>query len=154
MYRKLKLLLVCLLVYSNVFSKSSSVSCMLARQILPEEFLDKYCLCGEFTDLHMAVINGDKSEVRKLVESGVRVDVKNSLGETAFMTAVRHNRPDIAQILKNAGADVDAEDKDGRSALDWARSVGHHKMVKFLKREIAFTESKGGDPHRAVSSVR
>ena len=76
MYRKLKFLLVCLLISSNAFSESSSVSCKLARQILPEEFLDKYCLCGEYTDLHFALIKGDGSEVKKLIESGVEVNAK------------------------------------------------------------------------------
>ena len=61
---------------------------------------------------------------------------KNTFGETAFMTAVRYNLSGIAQLLKDAGANVGAKDKDGRNALDWARSVGHRGMIEYLENGV------------------
>ena len=154
MNKKLTIFTFSLLIFSNAFSKNPSVTCKVARRILPEEFLDKHCLCGEFTDLHIAVIDGNEPRVRELIESGVRVDAKSTLGETAFMTAVRYNRIDIAQLLKDAGANVGAKDKDGFSALDWARFVMNHEMMVFLERGIIPKRSDDDSVGRDVESIK
>ena len=43
----------------------------------------------------------------------------------------------FAQLLLNAGASLNAKDKRGRSALDWAKKHGDKLMVALVQEEIA-----------------
>ncbi len=64
----------------------------------------------------------------------VDVNDGNKDGMTALMFAVENNSPDVVQVLLDAGADVNAEDKKKRTALDFAkrRKSSVPEMVKML----------------------
>jgi len=48
------------------------------------------------------------------------------------MLAVSHGKIDLAQMLINAGADVNIQDEDGSTALMCASEHGHIDIVKLL----------------------
>ena len=48
------------------------------------------------------------------------------------MLAVSHARLDLAQLLLEAGADVNVQDEDGSTALMCASEHGHVELVKLL----------------------
>jgi len=48
------------------------------------------------------------------------------------MLAVSHGRLDLAELLLEAGADVNVQDEDGSTALMCASEHGHVDLVKLL----------------------
>ena len=48
------------------------------------------------------------------------------------MLAVSHGRLDLAQLLLDAGADVNVQDEDGSTALMCASEHGHVELVQLL----------------------
>ncbi len=56
-------------------------------------------------------------------------------GQTALMLAVSHGRLDMAQLLVEAGAEVNIRDEDGSTALMCAAEHGHMEIVKFLMQQ-------------------
>jgi ankyrin repeat protein len=50
------------------------------------------------------------------------------------MWAAYHGYPEITKILIKAGADVNAKDQDGITALMGAAEQGHAEIVNLLKR--------------------
>lgn len=56
----------------------------------------------------------------------------NKLGETALMQSVRFGNNDSVKMLLKAGADAQAKNKEGLSALDIAKKSGNDEAVKLL----------------------
>ena len=53
-------------------------------------------------------------------------------GQTALMLAASHGRYDMAELLLEAGADVNARDEDGSTALMCACEHGYIDIVQML----------------------
>lgn len=82
---------------------------------------------------------GHSDYVRRVVSTGVNLDHVNDLGWTALLEAVilgDGSKPYqvIVKALVDAGVDTSIEDKDGRTALDHARSKGYAEIVRTLLR--------------------
>ena len=80
---------------------------------------------------------GHVDYVRWVVGTGIDVNHVNDLGWTALLEAVvlgDGSRPyqDIVRALLAAGADPSIEDKDGRTALDHARTKVQARIVRIL----------------------
>ncbi|CAK9780483.1 ankyrin repeat protein [Cutaneotrichosporon oleaginosum] len=76
--------------------------------------------------------------VRRVVQTGIKVNHVNHLGWTALLEAVilgdgGHKHVEIVKILLEAGADLGIRDKDGVSALKHARERGYAEMVRVLE---------------------
>lgn len=56
--------------------------------------------------------------------------------------------------LLDSGADKDARDQDGRSALFWAARFGYTDIVKDLVAEGADTAAKDSDGNTALEVAR
>ena len=59
--------------------------------------------------------------VQFLLEHGAMVNVSNIYGVTPLMKAVSHNQPQSVELMIKAGADVNAKDVDGHTALEYAK---------------------------------
>lgn len=59
--------------------------------------------------------------INSLLQAGAAVDARNSFGETALLVASRRKAPDVVRLLLQHGANPNAKDDTGRSALEWAR---------------------------------
>lgn len=79
-------------------------------------------------DLLMAVDNKDVIEVEKLLMSGANVNARNHLGETPLIRAGSLNMIDL--LLKH-GADINAQDANGYSAL---HNAIHHVEVDTINK--------------------
>ena len=92
--------------------------------------------------LRSACREEDKKTIRMLIAAGVDVNSKGSIGDTALMVTVAMNRKDIADILINAGADVNIGENHDIVPLHWAAMNGYVNMVKFLLEKGANIHSR------------
>jgi len=85
------------------------------------------------TPMSEAALIGSRPVIRELLAAGVDPDSPNPEGETALMLVVRTGHIDAAEVLINAGADVNAKEHwAGQTALMWAGAQLQPQMVKLL----------------------
>jgi hypothetical protein len=95
---------------------------------------DAACYAGESDWGYLA-----KDLVTLLLQHGAKVDAKNENGETAFYIAMKNERLDIAQMLENAGADVNVILKNGKNVLYAVVESGKPELVHAaLSRSVAY----------------
>jgi uncharacterized protein len=80
-----------------------------------------------------AALIGSAPVLRELLAAGVSPDSPNPEGETALMLVVRTGQVEAAEVLIEAGADVNAKERwAGQTALMWAGAQLQPEMVKLL----------------------
>jgi len=73
-----------------------------------------------------------------LLKRGAEVNVQGTLeGFTPLMTAAAEGLADVVRILLTAGADPDIKDKDGDTALTFAKQNGHSEVAALLENPPA-----------------
>jgi Ankyrin repeats (3 copies) len=104
--------------------------------------------------LHAAVLRGRRYACKRLVESGAKVDVLTSSGDTALMLAVRAMASEeLVKTLLDAGASVSSQmvefaDASGQSAVHKllvdAQKSGANAGARTLRRRLSahFTRSR------------
>jgi ankyrin repeat protein len=105
-----------------------------------------------FPMVALAVFLGDVDYVRALLERGADPNNKTSRGVTLLMFAANadHPNPAMVRLLIGKGADVNARDDLGRTALDWATLQGETGMARLLRDAGA---KSGAAPSSAPSAV-
>jgi ankyrin repeat protein len=93
--------------------------------------------------LRVAVINSRVEMVKLLLERGVNPNTPSTaVGYTPLMEAASSANLELVKLLVDAGADLNSEDQQGRTALDEAEmythsSEEHRTVVAFLKERGA-----------------
>ncbi len=82
--------------------------------------------------LIMAVKKGNKATVEQLLLSGIKLELKDKRGYTAFMHAVKTQNADLVKLLAERGAVVDLTDEFDDTPLIWASSMKNKVIVKLL----------------------
>lgn len=96
--------------------------------------------------LHDAVRANDNAAVESLLASGASVDESDLFLGTALHIAVSQGTPDIAKILIDHGADLEAvSELRGARALHLAANFGDAPMLALLLDSGADTESRDND---------
>uniref|UniRef100_A0A7S3DG35 SAM domain-containing protein n=1 Tax=Palpitomonas bilix TaxID=652834 RepID=A0A7S3DG35_9EUKA len=100
-----------------------------------------------FTPLQWAVLNGCEAGVDALLQAGVDVNEKAQTTDhvTAVMAAASRKRVKLVETLIASGADIHAEDEQGRTALHVAAMFGCARCIELLAEE-------GGDMQKADDS--
>lgn len=89
--------------------------------------------CGIYgTPLNIACENGHLEIVKRLVEAGADLEIKNNVKETPLLTALQAGHEEIAYYLLEKGADLFATALQKRSALHCACSMCTIKMITHL----------------------
>jgi hypothetical protein len=83
--------------------------------------------------LLQAAQSGDIGLVKSLLESGVSLEMTDSLGRTALMLATIHGHANVVRLLLDAGANVDAADRDGATPLERARAQQQPEIARLLE---------------------
>lgn len=90
---------------------------------------------GYYTALMLAAGNGHSDVVRALAAAGAAVDeVEITRGWTALIWAAKRGHTETVRLLLTLGADPGRQDRQGRSARDWALAQGHDDVVALLRR--------------------
>lgn len=108
-----------------------SLSCALISALCIALFT---LLTGCSTPLIHAAGKGDIATINKLLESGVDVNEKDSLGFSALMEAAVAGRIDVVRLLLDSGADVNDRGVGNRAptVLHFAAWRGHATIVRIL----------------------
>ncbi|MFD2564512.1 ankyrin repeat domain-containing protein [Aquimarina rubra] len=80
----------------------------------------------------MAIIKGDFDTVVKMIEEGSDVNLRSE-GKTPLMYAARYNRVDIIRLLVGKGAYLQAKDKNGNTAMNFAELSNAKEAMAVLK---------------------
>jgi len=98
--------------------------------------------------LFSAAEKGDLSKVKKLIEGGYNLNIKDEKGNTALMAAAYGGHIHVIELLLNKGADVNMKDNGGVTALMLAAMEGHTEVVRTLIEKGADVNAKNikGNP--------
>ena len=91
----------------------------------------------EFTpySFHQSVRNGDAVAVELFLTTGMNPDLDDVNSElTPLIQATLNNHLAVVGVLLDWGAEINAQDSNGKTALDLATEQGHNEMVRLLVR--------------------
>ena len=78
-----------------------------------------------------ATTAGDVKSIKKLIDSGADPNGRDETGVTPFMIAAESHH-EVLALLMRAGADINAKDSIGQTALIRAAACGEVKVVEML----------------------
>jgi uncharacterized protein len=97
--------------------------------------------------LHQAAAQGNAQAVHALLAQGVNLEARNPAGATALLVATHHNHVDVARVLMEAGADVNAQDLIQDSPYLYAGARGFNGILKMTlehRADLKSTNRFGG----------
>jgi ankyrin repeat protein len=75
---------------------------------------------------------GEIESVKRLIDSGASVHIRDGWSTTPLMMAAGHGHVEVIRILIEAGAAVDERSRLDRTPLMWAARSGQLKAIEFL----------------------
>ena len=85
------------------------------------------------TALIYAASGNNAKTVQSLIDAGADLNHTDKAEQfTALMFAASEGQTEVVEVLLNAGADKSIKDKDGETALDFARKNGHNTTAELL----------------------
>jgi hypothetical protein len=92
--------------------------------------------------LHQAAREGNTSEIRKRLDAGEQVDIRDGRAMTPLHYAVSQGHLDAASLLLDRGADPNARAQLDMTPLHFASMLGRAEMAGLLVRRGARTDSR------------
>ncbi len=103
-----------------------------------------------------ALAHDDSDFIGYLIDKGVDVNGK-AFGKMPYIVwCAKNNLPKSAEVLVKYGADINAKDSNGSTALDWALINKEYGLVKVLDPSINISAlpKKTGDPNLRASKYQ
>lgn len=95
---------------------------------------------GVNEDLLQGAQEGNVALVKRSIEQRADLDIKNTEGETPLILAAWYGSPEIVSLLLESGANINAQDNNGYTAIAKAASLGvgrHYEIVEILIQACA-----------------
>ena len=92
--------------------------------------------------LFAAMCGSSETVVDRLLARTTDVDARDKYGWTALILAARDGQATVCSALIGAGADVQAQDEDGRTALDNAITCNHTACIDLLRQHGGQTKAE------------
>ena len=89
--------------------------------------------------------NGKIDLVKKKIESGADVNIKDNDGNSPLILASSEGCIEIVKLLIDHGVGVDVKNNNGDTSLYWAAEKGHSEIVKLLLEHGADVNAKNKD---------
>lgn len=99
-----------------------------------------FLYAGVNEDLLQGASEGNIALVKRSLEQRAELETKNSDGETALIIASWYGSPEIVSMLLESGANINAQDNNGYTAIAKASSLGvgrHYEIVEILIQACA-----------------
>ena len=86
--------------------------------------------------LNRAAVYNQAEMVRLLLDRGADPNVQNGEGDTPLICATKYAGGHAAtvKLLVEGGTDLMIKDKDGKTALDYAKAKGQQKAIEILEQ--------------------
>lgn len=114
---------------------------------------------SEASKFYRACETGDVSGITKALTTDVQhvlVHARDAEGYTGLHHACKKGNTDVAKLLLDNGADVNAVNKDGATPLALACQYGHdqtvHYLVKQRRADTGIPDKQGSTAHH-ISSI-
>lgn len=129
---------------------------LLANAARVREFLDKGGELGPFPILGAAATSGHLEAMRLLLDRGISPLQKDTGDRTVLMMAAAAfpPNPSAVRFVLELGGDLQARDKAGRTALDWALTQGETEVATLLRTAGAKPGLSPTPPPNAVEKPR
>lgn len=122
-------------------SEAEKIATMLAEAESLREALQ-----GERKAIHVAAISGVMYTLKQLLDAGIPVDQTCRHEVTPLMLAIHRGNLSAAGYLLTQGADIEARDSEGRTALHWAAGAPSGHLSSNLRLQaVNFLVKQGGD---------
>jgi len=99
-----------------------------------------FLYAGVNEDLLQGASEGNMALVKRSIEQRAELEIKNADGETALIIAAWYGSPEIVTLLLENGANINAQDNAGYTAIAKASSLGvgrHYEIVEILIQACA-----------------
>ena len=104
-------------------------------------------------DLMEAVREGNTRRIKLVLQNGVDVNSKDSVGESALIVAAREGKTDVVKTLIDSHADLEIRDKSGRKAVIHAIQQGHLETLEALLQGGASPNAARPEDLRPLESI-
>jgi uncharacterized protein len=103
-----------------------------------------------------AIRQDDPSEVRRLIEAGAEVNLKDRVHTRPIpiVVAARRGKPEVMKVLIDAGADVNVRDAMGATPLMHAAWEGHEEVVRMLLQSGADVNAQSAEGVTALEAAK
>ncbi|CAH9123449.1 unnamed protein product [Cuscuta epithymum] len=100
-------------------------------------------------DIHAFAREEDDNNLIKCIESGVRVDLKDSEGQTPLHWAVDRGHLNTTKVLLSKNANVNEKDSEGQGPLHYAAVCERKDIAQLLVKNNADIGMKDNEENRA-----
>ena len=105
-------------------------------------------------DIHTAVITGNAEAIKQHIAAGSNLNKKDAMGGSSpLISACLYEKKEIAQLLIDAGADINFKNNDGSTPLHIAAFFCKPEMVKLLLEKKASKTVKNNYSSTAYETV-
>ena len=107
-------------------------------------------------DIHTAVLSGNEEALRRHIAAGSNLNEKDPFGGSSpLITAALFDKPEMAKLLIEAGADINFQNNDGSTALHTAAFFCRPQIVGLLLEQGAdktIRNKFGATPYESVAA--